>query len=143
MEPPELPSLDDLANTVPDNSPFPPTQQTAPPGPSPSHAASTTLPQLHQSHQHAEGGILSMSSPETPPPGYMTDEGDPNSPPPPQGANPGGSSFNSNHHHSRSLDTPSPMNNSPQNQTLEAEPGRSLLGRMRNSSMDKNRVHCH
>ncbi|TRY64290.1 hypothetical protein TCAL_10252 [Tigriopus californicus] len=85
-EPPELPSLDDLTSTVPDNTSFPlPTNTRATP--------------------------LNISS-DTPPPGYMTDEGDPNSPP--MICN---GSFGSNGSHvggsGRGMDTPSPTSNGP------------------------------
>ncbi len=137
LEPPELPSLDDLANTVPDNSPFPssasatsssagggaasaaspggggggpPLQSAPPPGSSPSSAASPNGHANHHHHHHHNssngggdsggGGGPNLNSPETPPPGYMTDEGDPNSPMGPVGFQGG--------QNNRNLDSPPP-----------------------------------
>ena len=53
FEPPEIPSLDDLANTVPDNQTFP-----------------TSVPSSSSTSSHP-----GPAPSETPPPGYLTDEG--------------------------------------------------------------------
>ena len=131
----DLPSLDDLAGTVPENS-FPagsggpPTQVTDcchesraislfhvaifqnAPSASPSSAQSSPNSsnghQHHHPHQNSSGGGgdgPSLNSPETPPPGYMTDEGDPNSPMGPVG-------FQQN----RNMDSPSPQQQPQQQQ---------------------------
>jgi hypothetical protein len=106
LEPPEIPSLDDLANNVPDNAPFP----TSAPSSSSSHLSSSSS---HLSSPHPTGGPSTHPS-ETPPPGYLTDEGDPNSPPIHQHHNSGGGFISpSSSTANRSLDTPSPANGGP------------------------------
>jgi len=98
MEASDLPSLDlDLTGNVPDNSPFshagPTTAagSTSPGGggliqPAPQHLGSPPSASS-SSHNHGGpspasgiGGSANGAGPETPPAGYMTDEGDPNSP---------------------------------------------------------------
>lgn len=94
FEPPEIPSLDDLANTVPENHTLP--LQTLPP----SVASSSTS----SSHPGAHPNLS-----ETPPPGYLTDEGglsspgDPNSP------------HSMNAHHNGSMDSPTAANGNAMN----------------------------
>ncbi len=103
LEPPEIPSLDDLANNVPDNATFPTSAQSS--------------SSSHLSSPHPSGGPPAPSTSETPPPGYLTDEGDPNSPPIEAhhggGGGGGGGGFvpgpsSSGNNANRSLDTPSP-----------------------------------
>lgn len=134
LEATEMPSLEVLANTLPDNTTFPPNSA----GPMSAGSASTSSggPASHHGNGGGNGGPA-----ETPPPGYITDD-DPNSPASGGPNNAANNSRNNSflqhghnnsavsvgsNHNSSSLDAPSP-NGSPNNATTNGGGNNAPVG---------------